>query len=123
MQILILLVVMAAYATLILSAVGYGPVMLRGVAGIPLALLHVVGMLFLVGRPWSFTAYLDQVIEKNRRNDAAVAKKYLGQEAILASFKELEGEMRRRNANGLRDPQGVHQSRPPMRAHSSQTAA
>jgi hypothetical protein len=99
-DILVILVVIGAYSSMMLGMIGYGGVG-RNAAAIPFAIVVVVGMLFLVGRPWSFTAYLDRIIEKTKHEDARIAKKYLSRQSILASFRQLELAMRQQDANVL----------------------
>lgn len=84
-----------------LGALGYDFVVGRDSAAMPFVIVVVMGMLFLIGRPWSFTAYLDQIIEKNRYGDARIAKKYRSQQSVLASFRQLEVAMRQQPTNVL----------------------
>jgi formate-dependent nitrite reductase membrane component NrfD len=50
--------VLVAYAVLMVAASGYEAAIRRDVSAIPFAFIVIIGILFLVGRPWSFTAYL-----------------------------------------------------------------
>jgi hypothetical protein len=92
----IIILVIAAYAILTAAASGYGTIIRRDASAVPFAFIVMIGLLFLAVRPWSFTAYLDGVIEKRRQRDVTIVKQYLARKTVLPSFRDLEAEMRRR---------------------------
>jgi hypothetical protein len=92
----IVLVVVAAYAILMAAATGYVTAIRRDASAVPFAFIVMFGILFLVGRPWSFTAYLDGVIEKRKQEDVTIVRRYLARQSIIPRFRDLEAEMRRR---------------------------
>jgi hypothetical protein len=93
---LIMFFVVVAYAVLMAVATGYGTAIRRDASAVPFAFLVMIGILFLLGRPWSFTAYLDGVIEKRKQEDVTIVRRYLARQSIIPSFRDLEAEMRRR---------------------------
>lgn len=97
----IVLLVSSAYAILMTAVTGYASVIGRDASALPLVLIVIIGILFLIDRPWSFTAYLDRVIARTTQKDARIAKKYAARQDILDSFHELETEMRRRNSEPM----------------------
>lgn len=66
------------------------------IAGIPLVFVVLAGTAFIISRPWSFIAYMDQIIVKTGRRDAALAKRHFLRKQDEQAFQKLEAEMRRR---------------------------